>query len=377
MKRENFADIAIVGAGIVGLAHAYMALKKGFRVVLFEREQFSIGASVRNFGMVWPIGQLPGDGLAFALRSRTHWIDVAAQAGLWINQNGSLHLAYHEDEMSVLSEFVQMYKDSGFETELLNNTATHQKSAIVNPQGLKGSLWSKTECTVNPPQAIRKIPLWLEDKWGLLLRFGHQVQAITLPLLETSLETWRVDQVIVCSGTDFQTLYPAAFLHRQITKCKLQMMKAEIPNGNLSVGPSLCAGLTLRHYQSFMKCPSLSKLDARYDSDSIFFKQHGIHVLLSQNNDGELIIGDSHEYNLTLEPFDDTRIDAIILDYLKTFINIPTLRITKRWHGIYAKLMDSNFWVEEIEPGVTIVNGLGGAGMTLSFGLAEKVINDI
>ena len=40
-------DIIIVGGGIVGLAHAYMALRKGLKVVLFDREQFAVGASVR------------------------------------------------------------------------------------------------------------------------------------------------------------------------------------------------------------------------------------------------------------------------------------------------------------------------------------------
>src|SRR5688572_28160179 len=95
IMEDRSADIAIVGAGIAGLAHAYMALRKGYRVVLFERDQFAVGASVRNFGLVWPIGQEPGVGLDRALRAREHWLDVARQAGFWIHQNGSLHLAYH------------------------------------------------------------------------------------------------------------------------------------------------------------------------------------------------------------------------------------------------------------------------------------------
>src|SRR6186713_3399014 len=115
---DRSADIAIVGAGIVGLAHAYMALRKGYRVVLFEREQFAVGASVRNFGMLWPIGQEPGVGLERALRSREHWMEVAAQAGFWARPNGSLHVVYHEAEWRVLEEFMALYRDAPFQCEL-------------------------------------------------------------------------------------------------------------------------------------------------------------------------------------------------------------------------------------------------------------------
>jgi len=371
------ADIAIVGAGIIGLAHAYHALRRGLKVVLFEREQFAIGASVRNFGMIWPIGQPAGEDLEMALNSRKHWLDVADQAGFWINRNGSLHLAYNEDEWAVLNEFVDLYNKQGYDIQLLDKTSVELKSSVINPHKLIGGLWSETECTVNSRVVLKKIPAWLEQEYGLVLRFGQQVQAITLPLVETSTEKWKVGKVIVCSGADFQTLYPSAFKAKKIMKCKLQMMKAEVPGNALDLGPSLCAGLTLRHYKAFKNCPSLSLMDARYDSENPFFKQYGIHVLLSQNNEGELIIGDSHEYGDTLEPFDKTEIDAEIINYLSSFISIPKIEIVERWHGIYAKLPDENYWVTEVDKGVHIVNGLGGAGMTLSFGLAEKVISQL
>lgn len=377
MSSTNTADIAIVGGGIVGLAHAYMALRKGYRVVLFERDQFAIGASVRNFGLIWPIGQEPGVGLDRALRSRGHWLEAAKEAGFWIDPNGSLHVAYHEDEWDVLNEFDTIYSEAGYSTRLLHASAVAGKSEFVKKEGLLGGLWSDTECTVNPREAIRKIPLWLEEKYGLITRFGHVVTNIDLPRVETARESWQVDKVFVCNGADFETLYPEVFDAQPITKCKLQMMKATSSIDNLKIGPSLCAGLTLRHYAAFSKCASLKKMDERYDQLNPAYKSDGVHILLAQNSQGELIIGDSHHYSKTVEPFDKEEVNELILNYLDSFTQLGHLKITERWHGVYPKLQGQINMLVEPEPNVMIVNGLGGAGMTLSFGLAEEVIGKL
>lgn len=371
---ENSADVAVIGGGIVGLAHAYAAARKGLRVVLFEREKFAVSASVRNFGLLWPIGQEPGKNLEIALKSREIWNEVAHESGLWLNPNGSLHLAYHADEKNVLEEFCSIYKDAPYRMKLLSAADVKASWPSVKPSGLKTGLWSQTEATVNPREAIRTIPIWLKEKFQVELRFGCPVHEINYPMVKTAMETWRVQKVFVCPGADFDTLYPELFRDAPITKCKLQMMKGTVAEPH-TLGPTLCAGLTLRHYAAFSKCKSLASVDERYNQNSPEFEKYGIHVLLAQNNHGELIIGDSHEYGQTLEPFDRSEIDQHILKYLSTFYSIKNVSITERWHGIYPKLNGSTFMIERPEKNVVLVNGLGGAGMTLSFGLAHQIMD--
>ena len=373
---DRSADIAIVGAGIVGLAHAYMALRKGYKVVLFERDQFAVGASVRNFGLLWPIGQEPGNALDRALRSRYHWQYIAEQAGFWIKDNGSLHLAYHEDEHEVLEEFTTIYKECAYKCRMVLPAEVRTISPVVREKGLLSGLLSETESTVYAREAIRRIPEWLQEKYGLVVRYGHTVTEISAPTIKTARDTWRAEKIFVCSGADFETLYPALYDSQQVTKCKLQMLKA-VPRKEFTLGPSLCAGLTLRHYPAFSKCPSLKKLDDRYNEQFGDYKVHGIHVLLAQNGFGELIIGDSHHYGRTVEPFDSEHVNTLILDYLRSFTELGEIQITERWHGVYPKVLQNSNLILSPEPNVTIVTGLGGAGMTLSFGLAEEIVNSL
>src|SRR5215467_6572863 len=139
------ADVAVIGGGILGLAHAYVLARDGKRVVLFERNARACGASIRNFGMIWPIGQPAGEMHALALRSREIWLEALAAASLHFRPTGSLHLAYHDDEAEVLQEFAAIGPSAGYRCEWLTPDTTLRHSEAVQPEGLKGSLWSDTE----------------------------------------------------------------------------------------------------------------------------------------------------------------------------------------------------------------------------------------
>jgi len=364
-------DVAIIGAGIVGLAHALAAARRGLRVVLFERHERAVGASIRNFGLPWPVGLALTPLHERALRSRAIWLEVARKAGFWCLENGALFLAYHEDEVAVLREFSERAQGP---YQLLSAEACAQRSPAVVTSNLRCGLFSPTELTVDPREAIHVLPNWLARTFGVEVCFSTPVNTVEPPYIETPLTTWKAEHILVCSGPDFEGLYPHVFAEAQLTKCKLQMLRTQPQPDGWRLGPTLASGLTLARYDNFAGCPSTPALRARLERDWPEHIQWGIHVLLAQNSCGELVFGDTHEYGLTFDPFESEVANQLILNYLSTFAHPPNLTIASRWHGIYAKKSGHSEWIAKPERGVTIVQNTNGLGMTLAFGLAEEVL---
>jgi len=368
-------DDAVAGAGIIGLAHAYHLARRGRKVIVFERKHQATGASIRNFGMLWPIGQPAGSMLRMARRSLGYWEDVLTASGLWRERTGSLHLAYMDDEAAVLDEFMEDAESHGYDCRLLSPSDVQRYSSAVKMDGLKAALWSASEMCVDPRQVIAGLPDWLAREYGVVFRYNCGVTGYDAPTVQAGGESYRAERLWVCAGDDFQSLYPEVFNKSGLNLCKLQMMRTA-PVDGWKLGPMLAAGLTLRHYKSFDHCPSLAKVKQRVQAETPEYDHYGIHVMASQNGSGEVVIGDSHEYGKSVSPFDQSVIDTLILDYLGTFLDAPRLNIASRWHGVYAKHPNVPYFTASPEPGVMIITGVGGAGMTLSFGLAERCVDE-
>ncbi|WP_430391669.1 TIGR03364 family FAD-dependent oxidoreductase [Dyella sp. 20L07] len=378
MSKSPSRTAIVVGAGIVGLAMARALAEAGYQVTVFDHHERAVGASVRNFGTIWPIGVANGPLYERALRSREIWREFCGETGTWHAPSGSLIAAFHEDEWEVMNEYVAM--NEGIRPcRTLDAAQARQHAPGLVAQGLRGALLSTDELVVDPRESIRALPAWLAERHGVQFHWRQAVTRIEHPWVWSGKRRYSADLIYVAGGTDFETLYPELFERQAITKCKLQMLRLEAQPTPFQLGPVVCGGLTMAHYNGFHDAPGIGRLRARLAEQHADLLALGIHVMAAQNGLGEITIGDSHEYGHTHDPFDESTINRKIVDYLQTVLDLPSWNVKQSWHGIYAKLTDGrrSELVLEAEPGVTIVNGVGGGGlgMTLSFGLAEEVVS--
>ncbi len=307
---------------------------------------------MRNFGMIWPIGQRAGIVHQTATRSRQIWKEMLDASGLHYRPTGSLHVVYHQDEADVAREFVERAPGHGYTCTWLSPAEVLKKSHAVNPAGLLGGIWSPTELTVDPREILAKLPDFLTEKFGVQFRFGAAVRSIQLPRIEAGSEIWNATQAVVCSGDDFESLFPEQFAGSGIDRCKLQMMRTAPQKNGWELGPSLAAGLTLRFYPAFEICTAtLPKYKERVARELADYDRFAIHTLVSQTADGALTLGDSHEYGLAVDIFNKTEIDDLVMRNVREFLVAPDLSIAQRWYGVYAKHPEQPWVAIDAAPG--------------------------
>lgn len=173
----------------MGLAHALEAARRGLSVVVFERNAHALGASIRNFGMVLPLGMAPGIMHARAMRSVEVWREVIAAAGMWHAPHGALVVACREDEAAVLREFAATAPDEGYEVAWVPPAEALRRSPALHDEALCGALWSPVELVVDPREALQKLSIFLRDRYGVRFAFGTAVTGIALPYIEAGGKT--------------------------------------------------------------------------------------------------------------------------------------------------------------------------------------------
>ncbi len=368
----------VVGAGIVGLATARALAEKGYQVKVIEKSQFALGASVRNFGMLWPVGQPDGNLYNRSVRTKEIWTEYLNAANIPYNACGSLHLAYSTEEMNVVEDIAQFFQSKKRPVSVIDKETVLANYNGINENGLLGALRSEDEIIIDPREGIKHLPAYLTQKYGVSFIWGTAITSVTSYAAFAGKTKYAADIVCVCSGQDFETLYPDQFKVQPIIKTKLQMMRFKHKDPNYKIGASVCGGLSLLHYKSFTASSALTKLRLKIEEEIPEYLKYGIHVMVSQNNNGELTVGDSHEYALDFEPFDKIEINEMILAYLKKFMHIYQWKMTQSWNGIYPIMTNgaAELFLNP-EPGVYILNGIGGHGMTMSFGFAEEMIETI
>lgn len=370
-------DLIVVGAGIVGLAHAYEAARRGLRVLVLERGAACHGASIRNFGFITVTGQRAGAHWARARRSRDVWAAIAPQAGIEIVQRGLCVEARRPEALAVLEAFRRT--GMGEDCELLAPAAAFGVQPALRGEGLLGALWSPHELRVESRTAIPLLTQWLSEVHGVEFRFGEAVLAVGDGAVATAGGEWRAERVVVCAGDAITGLFADAWAPHALRLCQLQMLRVRPEPGFRLALPQM-GDLSLVRYEGYSMLPEAAALRARLEAEEGASLAHGIHLIAVQSADGTLVVGDSHHYGAghgeAPPPFASDEVDALILRHLRASLALREAMVVERWTGLYASSATEPCLVLAPDARTRLVCVTGGTGASTAFGLAEEVLSD-
>jgi FAD dependent oxidoreductase TIGR03364 len=367
------SDVLVVGAGIVGLAHASAALARGLTVTVIDRDERAVGASVRNFGHCCTTAQ-SGELLELALVAREKWIDHSAAAGFFSVQSGALAIARTATEVDVLDQLAAS-REPG-QVALLTAAETRAHLWAEADGSILGGALLRDDVRVDPREAVGKLAAWLAEQSGVRFLWQTSYQGGEDGVARTSRGTIRAERTIVCVGHDLDYLFPDLARDHEIERCSLQMARVIAPE-NFSLRPAVLTGTSMLRYPAFAETPAASQLRIEIDRDAPGLIDIGANVMFTQRPDGSLIVGDSHRYATTMDPFQREETSALLLREIARIVGVSELRVIERWQGIYASSPQHPYLIAEPVKGVTTAIVTSGVGMTISFGLAEKTFDQL
>lgn len=376
---EKPYDLVVVGAGVLGAFHAYFALRNGLRVLLLERDARPRGATVRNFGQIVPSGMAEGEWFDYGRRSLEIYKAIQAECDISIRATGSVYLASSGAEQQVLAEKQQRYAALGYAARLLTAAECQQRLPALRADYCAGGLLFEQEVTAEPDQLIHRLLAYLVGRYQLAYRPATPVREVSAraagcTVVDAAGRRYRAAQVLVCSGRDFQLLFPEVFAQSDLQLVKLQML-ATRPLPQVRLPGAVLTGLSIRRYPAFRACPSFAKLRPA-DVDPAL-QRAGIHLLFKQAVDGSIIIGDTHEYADAAQAADldfnnSEPLNQLLLREARRILDLPDWAIARVWNGYYAQCKSAEVFCHSPDPRIHLVTGIGGKGMTTAAGFAEQ-----
>jgi FAD dependent oxidoreductase TIGR03364 len=371
-------DVVIVGSGIVGLGHALAATDRGLSVIVVDRAAAIGGASIRNFGHLC---FTPQSGLArdFALRSRPLWLGLAADAGIWLRESGTMVVARHDDELAVLRALAaERGAESAFGVEqpdvvLLDAGEIEARLPVAAGTAVGGAVlpW---DLQVDPRQAGAGLAAHLAGR-GVEFRYRTAVTDVRPGRVTTTRGPIDAGTVIVAVNHDIDQLYPEVAERDGIRRCGLDMLRVDAGLRASLPGPVL-TGWSLLRYGAFSDLPAAAGLGERLRREYPALAELDLNQMYAQLPDGSLIVGDTHYRGASVSPFHNENAFEQLLGLTAELFDVPRPRVLERWQGVYASGR-ADFLIDEPEPGVHLVAATTGIGMTTGLGLAEHVIASV
>ena len=155
------ADVAVVGAGVIGLATAWRLSQRGLAVRVYDPAPGS-GASTVAAGMLAPVGEAHFGERALTglmLASAAAWpgfaaeVEAAAGVGIGYRSDGALAVAFDADALAEIDRMVAYQRSLGLSVERLPGSRCRELEPLLHPR-VRGGALAAGDAQVDPRRLV-------------------------------------------------------------------------------------------------------------------------------------------------------------------------------------------------------------------------------
>jgi glycine oxidase len=205
-------DVAVIGAGVIGLSIAWRLARHGLSVAVFDRGEAGGGTSLAATGMLGAAAEHEPGGeplLALALESQRLWpefrslIEVESKLSIDYRDEGALVVALSRDEVERLRFRHEHLRRAGLDTSWLSGMEVRALEPGLRPSTAAG-IFCEGDKQVDPRRLIPALVRALRAHGGLLFQH-YPITALETSCgrisgLTTAGGLCRAQTVVVASG---------------------------------------------------------------------------------------------------------------------------------------------------------------------------------
>jgi glycine oxidase len=351
VRGTRCSRVAVVGAGVGGLATAVELVRAGFEVEVFEQAEPGSGSTCGAMGTITPFSDHDADHntLRLAAENSIHLrvlVKELEQSLGWncgFRECGTLELHFEPHERAPLLARAEVIVESGHEAIYLDRSETLKLEPAINPS-VGGAVYYPAEPELSPARMIQGLTEYLKSRGGAIHR-NTRVFSV-----QESREEVRIEHehgittfglAVVAAGLDHNMI-------GGLPSLQLEAITGEVIDGTLPDGVSIQHNL---YYGRGFIAPKVA---------------------------GNVLLGANYDLHPPGAPKsrDSCRLQSL-LDTLSATVRIlpcaEAMEINRFWRNWRPRGPNGRPIIRRVGQKVLILNGLYGLGFTLSFAFAHGI----